>query len=75
MFCIEIQTYSTSITFEQDILHMDMFDVSFNPLKNTTLNVNNEVYSLTGFVVTMKRSPIPFYGGRAFKSEIVARTA
>ena len=54
---------------------MDMFDVSFNPLKNTTLNVNNEVYSLTGFVVTMKRSPIPFYGGRAFKSEIVARTA
>ena len=61
MLAIELQTYSTSITFEQDILHMDMFDVSFNPLKNTTLGVNNEVYSLTGFVVTMKRSPIPFY--------------
>ena len=40
---------------------MDMFDVSFTPLKNTTLNMNNEVFSVTGFVVTMKRSPTPFY--------------
>lgn len=40
---------------------MDMFDVSFTPLKNTTLNVKTEEFSLTGFVVTMKRSPTPFY--------------
>ena len=40
---------------------MDMFDVSFTPLKNTTQILNTEEYSLTGFVVTMKRSPTPFY--------------
>ena len=45
---------------------MDMFDVSFALLKNKTYISKvkthlNEEFSLTGFDVTMKRSPSPFY--------------
>ena len=45
---------------------MDMFDVSFALLKKKTFTSKiktymNEEFSLTGFAVTMKRSPSPFY--------------
>ena len=41
---------------------MDMFDVEFSPMMNTTfITPTSEVYSLSGFDLTIKRSPMPYY--------------
>ena len=38
---------------------MDMFDIKFSPLSDKTQK--KEEFSLAGFYVNMKRSPIPYY--------------
>ena len=50
------------MTFEEDSLHTDMFDNKFISLSKTTNQPKkDEEFSLAGFYVTMKRSPIPYY--------------
>ena len=65
-FILLMQDFTTNLKYDQHTLQMDMFDVSFSLLKNTTFTSNikthmNEEFSLTGFDVAMKRSPTPFY--------------
>ena len=41
---------------------MDMFDIEFNELSDTTyLTKTNEEFSLTGFSIIIMRSPSPYY--------------
>ena len=40
---------------------MEEFDVSYIPLPEETLMTNAEIFSLTGFVVELTRSPVPFF--------------
>ena len=50
------------MTYDKESLYMDMFDVDFSPLRNTTFATKtNEMFSMTGFTVAMKRSPTPYY--------------
>ena len=50
------------MTYKTEILYMDMFDIYFSPLRDKTyLTQTKEMFSLAGFLVTMKRSPMPYY--------------
>ena len=56
-----LQEFNTYLIYDNDSLVMEKFDVSYTPLSDQTLNKNSEMFSVTGFVVELKRSPIPFY--------------
>ena len=65
-FLFSMQDFTTKLAYDKHTLQMDMFDVSFSLLKNATFTSEikthmNEEFSLTGFDVTMKRSPSPFF--------------
>ena len=47
--------------YDADSLVMEEFDVSYIPLTDETLTKNAEMFSVTGFVLELKRSPTPFY--------------
>ena len=50
------------MTYKNESLYMDMFDIEFSPLSDTTyLTQTKEEFSLAGFLVTMERSPMPYY--------------
>ena len=50
------------MTYKKESLHMDMFDIGFNPLSDTTYQTpTKEEFSMAGFIVTIKRSPSPYY--------------
>ena len=56
------QEFTTDVTYDNESLYMDMFDVDFSPLRNTTfVTKTKEIFSMTGFTVEMKRSPTPYY--------------
>ena len=62
MYLLWMQEFTTNVTYDKESLYMDMFDVDFSPLSNTTfVTKTEEIFSMTGFTVEMKRSPTPYY--------------
>ena len=54
--------FKTTVLYKEESLVMDMFDVTFSNLSNTKLITHTkEEFSLTGFIVRMKRSPTPYF--------------
>ena len=56
-----LQEFNTDLIYDNDSLVMEKFDASYIPLSDETLTKNSEIFSMTGFVLELKRSPIPFY--------------
>ena len=57
-----MQVFETDLIYDDDILAMEEFDVSFVNLSDKTFSQHpGEVFSVTGFNVELKRSPMPFY--------------
>ena len=55
------QVFTTDLLYNNDSLVMEAFDISYIPLRDDTLTNNKEMFSLAGFVVEMRRSPVPFF--------------
>ena len=56
------QKFFPYVTWGQDSLKMDMFDLEFSHLNNATyVTSTKEIFSLAGFNVIIKRSPTPYY--------------
>ena len=50
------------MTYKDESMYMVMFDVEFMALTDTTyVTRTSETFSMAGFDITMKRSPIPYY--------------
>ena len=56
-----MQVFETDLIYDDDILAMEEFDVSFVNLSDKTFSQHPEEFSVTGFNVQLKRSPTPFY--------------
>ena len=57
-----MQVFETDLIYDDDILAMEEFDVSFVNLSDETFSQHpGEVFSVTGFNLELRRSPTPFY--------------
>ena len=57
-----MQVFETDLIYDEDILAMEEFDISFVNLSEKTFSQHpGEVFSVTGFNIELKRSPTPFY--------------
>ena len=57
-----MQVFETDFIYDEDILAMEEFDISFVNLSEKTFSQHpGEVFSVTGFNVELIRSQTPFY--------------